>query len=139
MARNEALSVAELEKMLAERRAELGRLMAQRDQIDARIAELTGGGMRRRGRGRGRVAVRRKPGRGRVRNQPALKQVINDILQKSKKALSLDEIIEKVQATGYKSNSGNFRQVAYLNLFHMKKNGEVEHDSASKLYRATSA
>ncbi|HEX6985353.1 MAG TPA: hypothetical protein VF170_08245 [Planctomycetaceae bacterium] len=143
MARAESLSVAELEQMLESRRAELGKLMDQRDRLaaelaecDARINELSGGstGGRRR-----RVARRRKPGRSRIRNQPALKTVITEVLQKSKKPMSLDDIIEKVLATGYKSTSENFRQVAYLNLFNMKKNGEVEHDPATKLYRAASA
>ena len=135
MARIEALSVADLERMLEERRSELAGLLEQRERIDARIAELSGSA----GRGRGRTRLRKKPGRRRARNQPALKSVITEILQKSKKPLSLDEIIEKVESTGYKSSSGNFRQVAYLNLFNMKKNGEVEHDSATKLYRAKSA
>ncbi|MGC1273748.1 MAG: hypothetical protein WBC44_08585 [Planctomycetaceae bacterium] len=141
MARTDALSVAELERMLDDRRAELAKLTDRREKLssdlaecDARITELTGAS---RG-GGGKVARRRKPkrGRGRFRNQPSLKSIIVEILQKSKKPMSLDDVIEKVKATGYQSSSENFRQVAYLNLFNMKKNGEVEHDSETKLYRA---
>jgi len=144
MARNETLSVPELERMLDARRGELAKLTSRREQLaaeladcDLRIAELSGGSAA--SSGAKRVARRPKPKRGRIRNQPSLKAVIVDILQKSKKPLSLDDIIEKVQATGYRSTSENFRQVAYLNLFNMKKNGEVEHDSETKLYRAVDA
>lgn len=146
MARNDALSVAELERMLDDRRAELAKLTDRRDKLasdlaecDARISELTGASRGGSG-GAAKVARRRKPkrGRGRFRNQPSLKSIIVEILQKSKKPMSLDDILEKVKATGYQSSSENFRQVAYLNLFNMKKNGEVEHDSETKLYRVDS-
>ena len=139
MSQSSSLSVADLERMLNERRGELSKLEERRERIaaelaecDARIAELSGGAVSR----GGRTRRRRRPGGRRVRNQPALKQVISEILQKSKKPLSLDDIIERVQAAGYRSSSANFRQVAYLNLFNMKRNGEVEHDSETKLYRA---
>jgi hypothetical protein len=137
------LSVAELEQMLDARRAELSeletlrnKLAADLEQCDARISQLTGGG--RRGR-RGRKVSRRRPGGGRGRKQPPLKSVIVEVLQKSKKPLSVDDIVDRVLATGYKSNSDEFRKVAYLNLFHLKTNGDIKHDPATKLYSAASA
>jgi hypothetical protein len=143
MARADSLSVAELEQMLEARRSELSELESRRnklaaelEQCDARISELTGA----RGRGRGRKVKRRRPGRpgggGGGRKQPALKSVIVEVLQKSKKPLSVDEIVDRVLATGYRSKSDEFRKVAYLNLFHLKTSGEVNHDPATKLYSA---
>jgi DNA-binding transcriptional MerR regulator len=139
MTRLEALSLAELERMLEGRRAELAELTERRERLAAELAECDAqisrlSGDRRRGRPP-KVAVRRKPGqRGRIRNQPPLKNVILDVLQKSKKALSVDEIMERVQASGYKSRSDEFRKVVYLNLFNLKKDGEVNHDPNTKLY-----
>lgn len=145
MARIDALSVAELEQILTERKEELSELQARRESLtaelatcEARIADLLGSGS-------GSVSskapktakvARRQPKRRRPRNQPSLKSIIQDILQKSKKPMTLDEIIEKVNETGYRSKAKDFRQVAYLNLFNMKKNGEVLHDSETKQYRA---
>jgi len=142
MARSDSLSVAELEQMLDARRAELSDLESRRNKLaseleecDARISQLTGAGGRGRGR-RGRKVTRRRPAGGRGRKQPALKNVIIEVLQKSKKPLSVDEIVDRVLATGYKSSSDEFRKVAYLNLFHLKTSGDIKHDPATKLYSA---
>lgn len=141
MARSDSLSVAELEQMLDARRAELSELESRRntlaaelEECDARIGQLTGA----RGR-RGRKVSRRRPGGGRGRKQPALKSVIVEVLQKSKKPLSVDEVVDRVLATGYKSNSDDFRKVAYLNLFHLKTSGDIKHDPETKQYSAASA
>lgn len=143
MARTESLSVAELERLLDDRRAELlelegrrSRLAAELAECDSMIEQLTGA--RSGGRKGGKIAVRKKP-RGGGRKQPALKNVIVEVLQKSKKALSVDEIVDRVHATGYRSSSDEFRKVAYLNLFHLKKDGEIMHDPETKLYSAKSA
>ncbi|MBA3314501.1 MAG: DUF4777 domain-containing protein [Planctomycetota bacterium] len=140
----ESLSVAELEQMLDHRRAELTALTTRRVKLaselaecDARIGQLEG--TRSGARKGGKVALRKKPGGGRGRKQPALKKIIVEVLQKSKKPLSVDEIVDRVQATGYKSSSDEFRKVAYLNLFHLKKDGEIEHDPSTKLYSVKSA
>jgi len=46
-------------------------------------------------------------------------------------------LAERVRAAGYKSNSDEFRKVVYLNLFNLKKAGEIKHDPATKLYSAS--
>jgi hypothetical protein len=130
--------------MLEDRRAELTQLTNRREELaselaecDARIGQLQG---ERSSAKRGRKTTRRRiPGGGRIRGQQSLKKLILDVLQKSKKPLSVDDIVERVQANGYRSNSDDFRKVAYLDLFHLKKDGEIEHDSSSKLYSAKSA
>lgn len=136
MARGDNYSVAELEQMLeAAKQTELSKLKERRDQLAAeleaceeQIAAMGGGSA-----GKGRIVRKRRPG-GRSRNQPSLKSLIRDILQKSKKPLSTDEVVDRVQAAGYKSNSDEFRKVVYLNLFNLKKAGEIGHDPAKKLY-----
>lgn len=136
MARSESYTVAELEQMLnAARQTEINKLRERRNQIaaeladcDRQLAALTGESPG------GRLVRKRRPGGG--RSQPALKKVILEILQKSKKPISTDDIMERVQASGYKSKSDEFRKVVYLNLFNLKKNGDIKHDPASKLYSA---
>lgn len=139
MARAETYSVAELEQMLeAARKNELKRLADRRDQLAGELAELDRqiGNLGGEENGRGRLVRKRRPRGGRGRNQPSLKKVVLDVLQKSKKPLSTDEIMERVQAAGYKSSSDEFRKVLYLNLFNLKKSGEISHDRATKLYSA---
>lgn len=143
MARNNALSVADLERMLEDRRAELSQLTDRRERLatelakcDERISELQG----ERAKGsRTKVAVRKKPARGRRRNKTSLGAVINDILEKTKKPLSVDEIVEKAKASGYKTRSAKFKNVVYQNLFHMRNKGEIGYDADQKLYLPKSA
>ena len=45
----------------------------------------------------------------RVKGQPSLKVWVANELAKAKKGLTLDELIEKIQAAGYKSTSGKFK------------------------------
>ena len=137
MARGDNYSVAELEQMLvAARQTELKRLTERRDQLAAELAELDRQVDSLGGESRGRLVRKRRPGGGRARNQPSLKKVVLDILQKSKKPLSTDDIMERVQASGYRSSSDEFRKVLYLNLFNLKKAGDINHDRATKLYSA---
>lgn len=153
MAVKSSYSVADLEKMLEKQRGELDRLETRREKLaadlaecDARISELNGSGggavaspARRATKKKTskKVARQKKTGGGkRVRNQPSLRQVVLDVLPAAKKPLSLDEVMERVLATGYRSNAGNFRQVVYLNLYNLAKKGTINHDSASKLYSA---
>lgn len=152
MAVKSSYSVADLEKMLEKQRGELSRLEARRDKLtadladcDARIGELNGGGVTGSGPVRRatkkkkskKVARRKKTAQGkRVRNQPSLRQVVLDVLPAAKKPLSLNEVMERVLATGYRSNAGNFRQVVYLNLYNLAKKGSIKHDSKTKLYSA---
>lgn len=137
MPKSEDYTVAQLEQMLeTARRSELSKLTERREKLTQELADLDsqieGMGGTVAGHGR-RTVLKRRPG-GRV--QPSLKKLIIDSLQKSKKGLSTDDIVERVQAAGYKSNSGEFRKVVYLNLFNLKRDGVINHDSATKLYSA---
>lgn len=140
MAGIETLSVAELERMLENRRAELTELTEKRERLaaelaecDRQIAEMNGGAVRGRGRGRGRRVVVRKRRPGRVRNQPPLKQFVADVLEKHKKGLSLDDLSERVLGAGYKTNSGKFKNTLYQTLYNSRD--RFDYDSGTKLYR----
>lgn len=104
------LSLAQLQKLVQSRTAELGRLNRQRnklqrriDTIDARIADLSGGAVRAAGAGGG-------PG-SRVRNAVSLQDLIQQILSKAGKPLAVGDIMEKALAAGYKSNAASFRAI----------------------------
>lgn len=153
MAGKTSYSVTDLQKMLEKQHAELDKLRTRREKLsadlaecDARISELNGAGAaaaggtavgtKRATKKKKKVTRTKKAGGKRVRNQPSLRKVIMDVLPGAKKPLTLDEVMEKVLATGYRSNAGNFRQVVYLNLYNLAKKGEINHDSKTKLYSA---
>ena len=112
------LSVAQIEQVLEQQKSLLHQLTSKRDSLltelkdlDKQIHVLAG----KRARGRGRIA--RIPTGRRVRNEKSLRALLGEILAKHKKGLTKKELMEKVLATGYKSNAKNFGMVVYLNLY----------------------
>lgn len=76
----------------------------------------------------------RPPGSGggkRPKNAMPLKALCIELLSKNKKGLTLEQIIEKAQESGYKSSATNFKTVVYQTLYNAD---EVERDKATKLY-----
>ena len=123
-------SVADLERILDERKTQLQDLAKKRDQaqkeldkLDAEIQDLVGVG--------GSIGkIRRR--RRRVKNETSLRAVVLEILGKSKKGFSLADLAGKVAETGYKSNSRNFRNVLYQCLYNTES---IVHDEATGCYR----
>ncbi len=125
------LTVSQLEKLLLAKRSKLEDLAGKRDKLrlelsslDVQILGLTGGDApdvegaapRLRGRPKGsKNKGRRGP---RARNKVSLKGVVREELLKAKKGLTIDELIAAVEATGYKSKAGKFKNVMYQCLFH---------------------
>ena len=112
------LSLAQLERLLDQRRRDLAKLQKQRskiqkrlDAVDSRIASI--GGPVSGGRGGG--------GRSRARNAVSLQDAIHQILAKSGAAMPVGDIVDKVRATGYKSNSANFRGIVNQTLIKDKR------------------
>lgn len=110
------MSVAELENVLEKQRALLSDLTNRRQSLvtelrdlDKQIGKLEG----KRGRGRKAAAT----GTKRIRGQRSLKSLLVEILSKYKKGLTKQELVDKVTASGYKSNSKNFGMIVYLNLY----------------------
>ena len=106
-----SLSLADLQQIMEDRRSDLNRLRKQRtkaqrelDQIDKQIAKIEGAGGRRGG------------GNGRVRNEMSLNDTLEQVLRKAGKPLPVGDIVEAVQATGYRTNSANFRGIVNQTL-----------------------
>ncbi len=121
-----SLSLADLEKLMAERQAQVEVLLKKREQLvgdieslDLEIKDfLTGGGGGRRGK--------------RPKNAAPLRTVMLEVLSANKKGLSLQDLTQRISETGYKSKSRNFKNVVYQCLYNTKN---VAHDDATGLYR----
>jgi hypothetical protein len=110
------LSISELERMLNDNKSSLQRLRKQRaeaqrkvDAIDREMARLDGGAGGRRG-GAG----------GRARNELSLVAAIQNVLKK-KEPMGVGDIVDGVQALGYRSSSANFRGIVNQTLIKEKK------------------
>jgi len=129
------LSIAQLERLLMGRRAELQDLQRERnqasrrlDEIDARIRELGGSGRGGRG-GRGGTGGGASGGGGggrRVRNEKSLNNTIEAVLTKNGKPMKVGDIADAVKASGYRSNSANFRGIVNQTLIKDKRFGSSE-------------
>jgi hypothetical protein len=124
------LSVADLERILDEKKSQLQDLARRRDQaqkeldkLDAEIQDIVGVG--------GSIGkVRRR--RRRVKNEMSLRAVVLEILGKNKKGFTLADLAGKVTESGYKSTSRNFRNVLYQCLYNTEG---IVHDEATGCYR----
>ena len=119
------LSLAELERLMQSRRTQVTRLTRQRDKlqkkIDAlngRISELSGGAMGGSGTNGGGGGG---AGRGRARNDVSLQDAIHQVLNKAPGPMGVGDIMEKVRAAGYRSNSANFRGIVNQTLIKDKR------------------
>jgi hypothetical protein len=100
-------SIGDLERMLKERRSAIARLNKRRtkaqqklDVIDREIARL-GGSSGAKG--------------GRVKNSQSLVSMLGVVL-KGKASMSVGDIVDAVQARGYRSSSANFRGIVNQTL-----------------------
>ena len=112
-------NIAQLERILDERRTEVSKLERQRAELqrkleglDRQIIKLNGGirGMR------GRMS-----GGGRARNERSLVETIEEVMRGKGKAMRVGEIVDAVTATGYRSNSANFRGIVNQTLIKERK------------------
>ena len=116
---NNGMSIAQLEQMLAGRKAELNqkqkehsRLLARLQQLETDIRQL-GGSPGRRGRGGA-------GGGGRARNERSLLATLEEVL-KPGKPMKVGDIAEAAQKSGYRSNSSNFRGIVNQTLIKDKR------------------
>jgi len=99
-----------LQREIRRRREELPKLIAQRDELDRRIAEIEGLAVPTRPAKKAerpakrKRRVSRKPAKGTLTLNAALAQVL-----KGKKSVSVAEAMEGVLALGYKSRAKDFR------------------------------
>src|SRR4051812_47603360 len=110
------LSIAQLQRVLNEKKSELDKLYRQRNELQKRIGlvdkqiERVGGGVNgMRGFGRGMVGG---GGAGsRPRNERSLLDVIEGVLRDNGKPMKVGDIMDAVLGTGYRSGSANFRGI----------------------------
>ncbi len=128
----EVPSIADLEKQFDQRKAQVLGLFARReklqaeiDQLDAEMGSLANVGGR---------PSRRHRGKHRLKNKTPLRPVVLQVLGKNKKGLSLNDLVDKILETEYRSNSANFRNVVYQCLYNTP---EIEHDVAKGVYKLT--
>jgi hypothetical protein len=110
-----ALTIAELEKMLNQRRRKLttlhkqrGRLQKQLQDIDHEIASLSGG------KGIAGGAIR-------ARNAVSLVAAMDAVLKQAGAPMSVGDILHGVQRSGYTSHSANFRALINQTLIKEKR------------------
>jgi hypothetical protein len=113
-------NIVQLERILHDRKSELTKLERQRedlrrklDGLDRQIVRL--GGSMRGGRGRGGLGL------GRARNERSLIETIEGVMRDHGKPMRVGEILEAVSATGYRSNSANFRGIINQTLIKERK------------------
>jgi hypothetical protein len=106
------LSIAQLEKILEKRRSKLSKLEKQRrklqqelDELDSTILGLGGAGGRR---------------NGRAHNAKSLPQTLVEVLTRHGPT-KVGDIVKAVLATGYKTNSDNFRSIVNQQLIKDKR------------------
>jgi hypothetical protein len=120
----EGLTIAKLEILISTIKSKKSTLMKERERlvkdlrkVDEKIARLDG----RNGAIGGSSVGSLTPG-GRVRNAKSLVDTMADVLAKSgEKGLSVQEIVDGVLATGYKTTSPNFRGIVNQTLIKERK------------------
>lgn len=121
--RPKALSIAELERLLEERRSSVAKLQKRRDELQAKLDDLdreiaaAGGGSR------GPGGPGERPARtagGRARNATSLGDAIAAAMD-GKGPMSVGDILDAVTAGGYRSTSANFRGIVNQTLIKDKR------------------
>jgi chromosome segregation ATPase len=115
MAENAEPTLGELEQLLERKKRRLSTLHRKRDQIERRLQTVQAKISRIQGAPERARAVKSA---SRPKNERTLKDVVTELLGKSKKGLGLHELSEKVLATGYKTSSTNFKNTLYQTLYH---------------------
>jgi hypothetical protein len=118
------MNIAELERVLEERRSELGKLARQRSELEKRLTALDRQ-MARVGGGAGHFGRRR--GRGsRARNEHSLTETIEVVMKGSSKPMKVPDIVNGVLSSGYQSSSANFKGIVNQTLIKDKRFQQVE-------------
>jgi len=116
-----AFNIAQLERILQERRSELNRLERQRSELQRKLDGLDRQITKLNGSLRGRRGAGGAGGGTRARNEHSLVEVIETVLRGNGKPMRVGDIVEAVQSGGYRSNSANFRGIVNQTLIKERK------------------
>ena len=116
------MTIAQLENVLSNRRAQLNDLLKERNRaqqrletIERQIARVAGRGFSNGNSGSAGA------GGGRVRNAASLVQTMESILKGSGKPMPVGDITQAVLKTGYRTTSANFRSIVNQTLIKEKQ------------------
>jgi hypothetical protein len=126
------LSVVKLEQILERKRLQLERLTRQRISLQRKLEKVEREIVQIGGDNGTTLRVRRKI-RRRPKNTKPLAEVVVDILKKQKAGLSLAQLAEKIQQSGYRSHSADFKNVVYQCLYNNRKT--IVHDDQAGVYK----
>src|SRR5436190_7645219 len=107
------LTIAQLQRVLNEKKSELDRLYRQRATLEKKMnlidrqIERVGGGMN----GGGRRGIGFIGAGGRARNEHSLLDTLETVMRNAGKPMKVGDIMDGVLATGYRSGSANFRGI----------------------------
>jgi hypothetical protein len=110
-------NIAQLERILQDRRSELNRLERQKSELQRKLDGVE----RQIGRLQGSMRGGRRGGGIRARNDQSLVETIESVLRGSGKPMRVGDIVDAVQAGGYRSNSANFRGIVNQTLIKERK------------------
>jgi len=112
------MNIQDLERVLSDRKRQLdklsrkrAKLMSKMEEIDAEIEKISGGAGGLNGRGGGT----------RAHNDRPLPDYIEEVLQKSGKPMRVGDIMDAVQAAGYRSTSKSFKNIVNQQLIKERK------------------
>lgn len=127
------LNIAQLQRVLDEKRSEVEKLQRQRmelqkrmTQLDRQIERIGGGGALNGSRGRGAGGGGGTTAGGRARNERSLLETIEAVLREAGKPMKVGDILDGVTSSGYRSGSANFRGIINQTLIKDKRFGQVE-------------
>jgi hypothetical protein len=113
-------SISQLESMLNSRRDQLAALAKERAQLEKQLGALDLK-IRTLGGSRGSGASIDATASGRARNEKSLIATMEEVLTKAGKPMGVGDILEAVQASGYRSTSANFRGIINQTLILQRK------------------
>ena len=118
------LSVAQLERLLSDKKGELATLGQKKANLQSQLASVDKALDSLKGATAPAAApapARRKPRRGKQpKNAQSLGAVVTGILGKTPKGLSLKDLVAAVLSSGYKTKAKNFSNVVYQCVYNSK-------------------
>lgn len=112
------LNITQLERILQDRKTDVDRLERLRADLQRRLSGVEQKILRIQGSLRG---GRRRGGGIRARNDQSLVATIESVMRGHGKPMRVGEIVDAVQAGGYRSNSANFRGIVNQTLIKERK------------------